>query len=238
MKEKVYPLEQIYVGRYQGKIKAVYLDEKLGYFNLSNRNSANHFNEKFSDNFETMTLLDEFLKKYGLDVLLIDKDGNKKQYLRIQEINYIMKITERKLLLSQSTLQKIHFASTHLSQIISDLLGLNVTVKPNSKYRFSDKLDISTVLVPAKKLEMFKGSLISFIEASLLSDDSAYFTYEVGNRDYRISRSLNNARIPQDGRIKQNIFSVSLDEKGKIAVNGKNIKDYFYEESFQKIIKF
>ena len=149
-----------------------------------------------------------------------------------------MKITERKLLLSQSTLQKIHFASTHLSQIISDLLGLNVTVKPNSKYRFSDKLDISTVLVPAKKLEMFKGSLISFIEASLLSDDSAYFTYEVGNRDYRISRSLNNARIPQDGRIKQNIFSVSLDEKGKIAVNGKNIKDYFYEESFQKIIKF
>lgn len=238
MNERVYPIEQIYVGNYQGKIKVVHYEEKLGYINLSSRKSAARFSEKFNEKFQCISLLRDFLKNNGLEALIINKDGNCKQYFKFQETYYIMKVLERRILFSQSNVQRIHFTSLHLAQIISDLLGFNITITPNTEYSFSEKLYISEVLVSGQKLDLFKKILISFIEVSLISGDSVVFTYEVGNRDYRISRSLNNAKIPQDGMINQNVFSVSLDENGKIKVNDVDIQEYVDEKGFQKTIKF
>ena len=80
--------------------------------------------------------------------------------------------------------------------------------------------------------------MLDYVQASLIADKSIRLVFEVGARDYRITRSLNKAKILQSNKLNQNIFSLSANLEGSIKVNDVDIKEIPKEQGFQKTIKY
>ena len=168
-------------------------------------------------------------------MLIVDSNGNPKQYLNVEEIKYILNILERRLSMPQIMIQRSNVISSNIVNIVSDLLGLNIS-EPSTPFKFKEQFDINEILTSAKKLKLFKKYLLEYIQASLIAEKRIRLVYEVGARDYRITRSLNKAKIASSSRLNQNIFSLDADLEGKIKVNDVDIKEY--PKEFQKTIKF
>lgn len=222
---KSYPVQSLYLVAIDDNQIVAYLDDHNNCFDI--------YSNKI-DNYKIIGSFDELIKSNGLSLLITDSNGNPKRYLNADEINFLSKILKRKLSYSQQIKQKNHVISVNIVNIVSDLLGLNVKINPSTPYKFEETFDINEILVSAKKLKTFKKALINYINASLIGDRNISITYEVGERDYRISRSLETANIVQTPRLKQNTFSLSF-LNGKLEINNRDIKEY---QGFQKTIKF
>ena len=222
---KSYPAQSLYLVAIDNSQIVAYLDDHNNCFDI--------YSNKI-DNYKIIGSFDELIKSNGLSLLITDSNGNPKRYLNADEINFLSKILKRKLSYSQQIKQKNHVISVNIVNIVSDLLGLNVKINPSTPYKFEEIFDINEILVSAKKLKTFKKAMINYINASLIGDRNISITYEVGERDYRISRSLETANIVQTPRLKQNTFSLSF-LNGKLEINNRDIKEY---QGFQKTIKF
>ena len=135
--------------------------------------------------------------------------------------------------------QRNHIISNNMSNIVSDLLGLNIS-NPSTPFKFSERLGTQEVIVPAKKLVLFKKSLLEYIKASLLVEPSLIITYGKDGQDYRVARSLRKAKIIQTEQMKNNAFSVNVSREGRLRVNDIDINEYQRktESGFQKTFKF
>lgn len=225
---KKYPLTQLYLDTSQRKIKVgLYDEEQNKYFDLANNNITNTFQP-------TISFL-EALEKNKLDILITDIDGNQMGQLSASKIEDLIKILERKRNMKQNIKSKSDVISSIVVDVVSDLLGLNISIS-KTRFNFKDRLKTVEVIVPAKKLQLFKEYLLECLEASWLTDFGIYLTYETSAYDYRISRSLNKAKIKQD-RIRENNFTVYANQNGEIRVNNVPINGYSEREK-QKIIKF
>ena len=233
MPEKKYPVDSLCFGLVDDKKKIAFLDDFGVYHN------TNLFNDRadviFNEKFKYISSLKEALVKHDLNMLIVDSNGNPKQYLNIEEIKYILNILERRLSMSQIMIQRSIVISSNIVNIVSDLLGLNIS-EPSTPFKFKEQFDINEILTSAKKLKLFKKYLLEYIQASLIAEKRIRLVYEVGARDYRITRSLNKAKIASSSRLNQNIFSLDADLEGKIKVNDVDIKEY--PKEFQKTIKF
>lgn len=236
-KVKLYPLDQLYLVRFNKKPTVSILVE----------GQKSHFVDVFSGNiynsldsgFEIVSSFLEALKENNLDILLTDSDGTQKQQLSLAKITDLLKLLERKRTLNQVMEQRNHIISNNMSNIVSDLLGLNIS-NPSTPFRFSERLGTQEVIVPAKKLVLFKKSLLEYIKASLLVEPSLIITYGKDGQDYRVARSLRKAKIIQTEQMKNNAFSVNVSREGRLRVNDIDINEYQRktESGFQKTFKF
>lgn len=232
---RFYDIDRLYVGRLNGKFKIAYL--------LSNQIEKPNFinpiqnNEKF-DNFELLEQLETFLKQNDLDVLLTDVYGNCKKRLTMEDIAYLSKILERKINLSLANAKKTEVLSTNVAGIISDLLGFNVGLNPGN-FDFKDIVE-NEIIIPAKKLDLFKNCMKDYIQASFIAENMLIFSCTKDSRDYRISRSLHKSKIPLTEQLCANNFSLRVDRSGNIVINGFELEEYKRDKSigFQKVIKF
>lgn len=235
VKVKKYPIDSLYLGLVDDKRKVAFLDENGIYHSTYLVSSTADAN--FNNKFKVVSLFEEILKQNGLDVLITDSNGNLKQYLSIEEIKYLLEILRRKLTLPQITIQRSNIISNNVVNIVSDLLGLNISA-PSTPFKFQEKFDINEILVSAKKIKLFKKYLLDYVQATLIADKSIRLVFEVGARDYRITRSLNKAKILQSNKLNQNVFSLSANLEGSIKVNDVDIKEIPKEQGFQKTIKY
>ena len=233
MPEKKYPINSLCFGLVDDKKKIAFLDDFGVYHStgLTNIKTDAIFNEKF----KYISSLKEALVKHDLNMLIVDSNGNPKQYLNVEEIKYILNILERRLSMSQIMIQRSNVISSNIVNIVSDLLGLNIS-EPSTPFKFKEQFDTNEILTSAKKIKLFKKYLYEYVQASLIAEKRIRLVYEVGARDYRITRSLNKAKITSNSRLNQNIFSLDADLEGKIKVNDVDIKEY--PKEFQKTIKF
>ncbi len=235
-KVKTYPLEQLYLGYYNGKITVALLNDEF----------ENRYSDVFSGRmynldkkFEMISSFLTTLTENNLDILLTDADGIQQQQLSSAKINDLLKILERKRTLNQVIVQKNQIISTNVSNIVSDLLGLNIS-NPSTPFNFSEKLGTTEIIVPAKKLTIFKKYLLEYIKASLLTNPSLILTYNQTGQDYRIARSLKKAKIIQTKQMKNNQFSINVSKEGKLRINDIDINDYQRKQDlgFQKTFRF
>ena len=233
-KIKTYSINDLYFGLVDDKRRIGILDKEGIYHNFYY--VSQKADEAFNEKFKVIASLKDILIKTGLDVLLLDKNGNPKEFLKSEEIRYLLNILERRLSMSQVILQRSNVISSNVVNIVSDLLGLNVST-PATPFKFQEKFDINEILISAKKLKQFKKYLFDYVQASLIAEKSVRLVFEVGARDYRIARSLNKAKIIQSSRLNQNIFSVDANLEGRIKVNDVDIKEYPKEKGFKKTIK-
>ena len=184
-KVKLYPLDQLYLVRFNKKTTVSILVEgqKSHFVDVF---SGNIYNSLDSD-FEIVSSFLEALKENNLDILLTDSDGTQKQQLSLAKITDLLKLLERKRTLNQVMEQRNHIISNNMSNIVSDLLGLNIS-NPSTPFKFSERLGTQEVIVPAKKLVLFKKSLLEYIKASLLVEPSLIITYGKDVHDYRVER--------------------------------------------------
>lgn len=225
---KSYPIDSLFIVMVDGIKKIVYKDVSNRYYDLDS-NEINDF--KFIDYFE------EILKENELDLLITDISGNPKKNYTKEEINFLFKILERKASLSQQNLQRKQIISVNVANIISDLLGLNIKISSNTPFKFDDLLGVDEVLVPARKLKLFKMNMIKYLRASLIDEEKLSIKYDDVEKDYRVTRSLNKAGIKETERLSKHTFSVTL-SNGKLRINDVDIQKYQKDQGFQKTIKF
>ena len=222
---KCYPIQSLYLIATNSSEIVAYLDDFNNCFDI-------HSNK--IENYKIIGSFEELIKSNDLNLLIVDKNGNPKRNLTVDEINYLLKILKFKLSISQQIKQRNHAICVSIVNIVSDLLGLNVKTNPNTPYKFESEFDINEILVPASKLRLFKKAMIDYINTTLIVDRNISITYEDGERDYRIIRSLNKAGIKESERLAHNTFSLSL-SNGKLEINDRDIKEY---QGFQKIKKY
>lgn len=232
---KKYPIDNLYLGLVDEKKKVAFLDDHGVYHNVHPTSAK--LDALFDGKFKLVSSLKEVLTQNELSALVIDSNGNPKQYLNIEEIKYLLNVLERKLSMSQMMLQRSNIISNNVVNVVSDLLGLNIS-SPATPFKFYEKFDINEILISAKKLKLFKKYLFEYVQSSLIAEKNVRLVFEVGARDYRITRSLNKAKILQGNKLNQNIFSVAVDLEGHIKVNDVDIKEYPKEQGFQKTIKY
>ena len=233
-KIKTYSLNDLYFGLIDGKRRIGVLNKEGIYHNFYC--VSNKANESFNEKFEIIAPLKEILAEIGLDALLLDKNGNPKEFLKKEEVKYLLNVLEHRMSMPQAIVQRSHVISSNVVNIVSDLLGLNVSM-PATPFKFQEMFDIKEILVSAKKLKQFKKYLYGYVQSSLIAEKNIRLVFEVGARDYRIARSLNKAKIIQSNRLNQNIFSVDANLEGQIKVNDIGIKEYIKDQGFQKTIK-
>ena len=236
-KIKLYPLDQLYFGYYNKTATVGFLSENLERLFVEPGEQVHKpdFNEKF----KPLSPFLDVLVENNLDVLLTDVDGKQLQQLSCAKINDLLRILWRKNNLNQVLEQKNEVISNNATNIISDLLGLNLST-PSTPFNFKERLGTNEIVVSAKKMFLFKKFLLEFIRASLIANPVVILTYEKGSPDYRILRSLKKAKIEQTEMMKNNTFSVNINQAGKIMVNDINVNEYQrnQEHGFQKTIKF
>ena len=226
---KKYPIEQLYLIDINGKkIIALFDDNECFEINSG----------KKIENYKIIDSLKNILIAQNLDIFIIDINGNLKEVLNINDIEFLYQVLQKKLSLPVASLQRMQALSNKLANIISDLLGLNVTVNPSTPFNFVNSFDITEVVVSAKKLAQFKFYLSKYLRAYLIANKSVEIIYEVGARDYRINRALNKSRIMISEKIKENIFSIAVMPDGKIMINGIDIRKINVNQGFQKTINF
>ncbi len=225
---KSYPVDSLLVGIVDGIKKVIYIDEFKKCYDLDSNEIKNF---KFIDYFE------EIIKDNEIDLLITDTSGNPKKNLTKEEINSLFKILEKKASFSQQILQRKQIISVNVANIISDLLGLNIKISPNTPFRFDELLGVDEVLVPAKKLKLFKMNMAKYLRASLIDEEELLIKYNDDSKDYRVTRSLNKAGIKESERLNSNTFSLSL-SNGKLRINDIDIQKYQKDQGFQKTIKF
>ena len=233
-KVKTYPLDHLYFAHHNGKDAVALLINDLEnvYVNIS----SGHIMDK---NAEIVSSFLTVLKENNLDILLTDVDGNQQQRLSVARINDLLKILERKWTLNQVVEHRNQIISNNVSNIVSDLLGLNIST-PSTPFRFSEKLGTTEIVVQAKKLELFKKFLLEYIKASFLTSHSIILSNGKDGQDYRVSRSLKKAKIIRTEQMKNNTFSVNVNKDGKLKINDVDINDYQRKQDlgFQKTFRF
>ena len=222
---KSYPIESLCYGFVNNNKTVVYIDEFKRCYDL-NFNEVKDF--KFIDYFE------EIIHENDLDLLVTDIHGNPKKNLTKDEIIFLEKMVERKSLLPQQVLERKRIISVNIANIISDLLGLNIDLRSSTPFKF---IETNGILVPARKLRLFKINMAKYIRSSIVSNEVITIRYDDTERDYRIKRSLNKAGIKESDKLKENKFSLSL-VNGKIKINDIEAQKYQQEQSFQKVIKY
>ena len=222
---KCYPIQSLYLIATNSSEIVAYLDDFNNCFDI-------HSNK--IENYKIIGSFEELIKSNDLNLLIVDKNGNPKRNLTVDEINYLLKILKFKLSISQQIIQRNQAICVCIVKSVSDFLGLNVNSNPNTQYKFESEFDINEILVPASKLRLFKKAMIDYINTTLIVDRNISITYEDGKRDYRIIRSLNKAGIKESERLAHNTFSISL-SNGKLEINDRDIKEY---QGFQKIKKY
>lgn len=230
---KKYPLEQLYLVKLNNKMNVGLISE----------GQKNYFVDVFSGRtyeygYEIVSSFLEALKKNNLDILLTDSDGSQQHQLSLLKIDDLLKILERERNLNLVLKQRNQVISNNVSNIISDLLGINIS-HSSTPFKFGERLGTQEIIIPAKKSILFKKFLLEYIKASLLVEPNIILTYEKKGQDYRIARSLRKAKIIQTEQMKSNSFSVMVSKEGKIRVNDLDINDYLgkQELGFQKIFK-
>ena len=189
------------------------------------------------ENYKIIDSLKNILINQNLDIFIVDVNGNLKEVLNIDEIEFLYQVLQKKLSFSQTGLQRIQSLSNNITNIISDLLGLNVTINPNTPFNLVGLFDITEVVVSAKKLVQFKYYLAKYIRAYLIANKNIEITYEVGARDYRVTKALNKSKIMISENIRKNIFTLTVTD-GKIFINGIDVKKININQGFQKTINF
>ena len=241
MAVKKYGLEQLYVGTFKEKNRIAYYDDiSKMYINFSILNRSEEYDKRFDEEFVVDKPLSEALEKENLTILLTDSNGNRKKELSFFEINDILIAISRKKILSSSTLGKQAVIAKNITDLVSDMLGLNSENNPSTSPIFLRNFDISYSIVPAKKLKEFKQNLYEYISISLMTETNVIVRFGNGLIDYKILRSLNKARIKQTDKMKQNSFLINIGNDGKILINGIDINEYNKKQNtgFQKTIKF
>lgn len=222
---KIIPLDILYIGQINNTIKTVCLEQNGSYYDVSLNKLSN---AKIIKSFE------EAIKENGLELLVTDQNGNLKQYLTKDEINLLFKTLNRKLMLNSQIVHKIYSLSSSLTNIICDLLGLNVLIRPNTNYKLARRFDVNEIVVSAKKLRLFKKSLVDYISAMIISKQDISLTYDQIERSKQIISCLNKAGIVENENLKDNTFSFIYKE-GRLTIN----EDPFTKDKeLQKIIKF
>lgn len=222
---KIIPLDILYIGQINNTIKTVCLEQNGSYYDVSLNKLSN---VKIIKSFE------EAIKENGLELLVTDQNGNLKQYLTKDEINLLFKTLNRKLMLNSQIVHKIYSLSSSLTNIICDLLGLNVLIRPNTNYKLARRFDVNEIVVPAKKLRLFKKSLVDYISAMILSKQDISLIYETTERSKQIISCLNKAGIVENENLRNNTFSF-IYKDGRLTIN----EDPFTKDKeLQKIIKF
>lgn len=232
--KKDYPLEELYIGLFNKRLEIFHANKMpVGvYYKFVTHEFLNNGTNSEVDIIDP---LKNYLEAIGLDVLLIKADGNYEKKLTQEEIDFLLNnIYKLKKLLPQDV-KKIEMVSEHLVQATSELLGINTSLHPNN-YHLSNSFNINEVIVSAKKESTFKNNLFNFIKASFLTEQTVIIVNESEFMDYRISRSLNVAKIPKSLEMKSNQFEMRGNINGDILVNGKNINDKI-DNGFQKKIK-
>ena len=134
----------------------------------------------------------------------------------------------------EPNVQTIKKIADALSVSADTLLGLNIDLRSSTPFKF---IETNGILVPARKLRLFKINMAKYIRSSIVSNEVITIRYDDTERDYRIKRSLNKAGIKESDKLKENKFSLSL-VNGKIKINDIEAQKYQQEQRFQKIIKY
>ena len=204
------------------QISSLFLSEINGTKKIIFQNNDDEFldlNYQKISNFKIIGCLKDVLEKNGIDLLMIDSNGNPKQFLDVEEINNLLNNLNIRNLLSQQTIQKIDYQVKDAVNLICNLLGLNLN---NNSHQSLKNFEINEIVIDAKKLNKFKFKMMKHLKSLLLCSDTILLTFEVGERDVRILNSLNNAKIPIDLTLK-NIFSIEISRNGYTKINGDSI---------------
>ena len=235
-KVKLYPLDDLYLAKEKRKTTVcLQVDDKRPYYiDVLNGNIYNQ-----DIDYKIISSFLEALKENSLDILLTDSDGIQMQQLSSAKVADLLSLLERKKTLNQVVAQRNQLISNNVANLVSDLLGLNIST-PSTPFKFSDKLKTKEVIVPAKKLTIFKKVFLEYVKASLLSEYNIIITYGPDGQDYRIARSLKKAKIMQTEQMKSNAFSLSCNKEGKLKINDLDINEYRkkQETGFQKTFRF
>ena len=231
---KDYPLEELYIGLFNKRLEIFHANKMpvgVHYKFVTHEFLNNGANSEV----DIIDPLKNYLEAIGLDVLLIRADGNYEKNLTQEEIEFLLNNIYKLRKLLPQDVKKIETVSEHLVQATSELLGINASLHPNN-YHLNNDFNINEIIVSATKESIFKHNLFNFIKASFLTEQTVILVNESEFMDYRISRSLNVAKIPKSLEIKANGFNMRGNINGDITVNGKSINDKI-DNGFQKKIK-
>lgn len=230
--KRSFPLEKLYLISYNKKIT-------VGVIGVGNRivDVFNELHDSSNTKFEIKALFLDVLKEYNLDILLTDSNGNQMQKISITKVVDLLKLLDKKQFLNQTD-EKNKIISNNAANIISDLLGINIS-KPSTNFNFSESLGTKEIIVSARKLKLFKQFLAKYIEIHLLAEPNVIMTYSKDGQDYRIVRALKLAKIKQTEQMKENTFTLIVNKEGKLKINDLDINEYRHKQDsgFQKVFK-
>jgi len=179
--------------------------------------------------------LNNLINICGLEMLLLTKEGIKKQYLNESDIRLISECVNKLNNLNFFEIRRIELCSNKLSSIITSLLGINVTYKNE---RMKDKYNLKDVIISAKKETIFKNKLNEFIKTSFLIDSEIMIENDKEYLDYRVLKALMVSNIDNLDGIRENNFVLSADIFGNLNINGEQISQANNDKNLQKRIKF
>ena len=241
IKPIAYPLEKLFVAKVEGNdLIVIQINTPSGVFyrnalNLSYTDSVKHYSAG------EITIIEPFKEtvlQNGLSILLKDAYGNDKQNFTVGEISQIAKTIGALKKLNPNQISYIQRTSGSITNIISDLLGLNVKTNPSSTAKVMEERTIHNVVVPASKLVLFKRTLAKYLSASFLTERVAIISNYSDCQDYRIARALHIAKIKTTNELQKNIFSVRADLEGNIKIDDVDVYKRGVEQGFQKRIQF
>ena len=200
-----YNLNQLYFAVYKDKPLIIALIEHnntTAYVDVLTGNNYNIFETNIIEKF------DQTLRKNGLEILIIDNEGRKKQFVTSDEISNLLKIINRNKMIPKTIIQKSEDLTKKTIFILCSLLGLNQT----------DIIEeYITVAITAIKKNKFENIMSEYIKINLLTKKSVSIN---GINDPIISKILNVCKI---NKKYLNDFSLEVFLNGNIIVNGRPI---------------
>ena len=168
---------------------------------------------------EVIDSLQNTLKENDLEVLLLNPNGEQKQYLSSDDIDFIEYTIKKREKITEYDSSKYSKISSKMVNIACDLLGFNISVNPSTNLNLNNRFNINEVIVSASKLKIFKNTLYHFVSSSLLTEQSIILLNNGTGLDYRISRALKVAKIDKE-KIKENTCNLLGRKDGSIEING------------------
>lgn len=239
--KNIYDLDKLYFATTKGETvesTIVYIYEEYGVSYIIDAQTGQVLNP---NRVEIHDILSDGLRKKGLSVLLQKSNGRRLTKLVLTDIVYIKRVIANKSKLDKKEVEEVKNISRLITNYVSDLLGLNITVNPSTRISLVEE-DIENVLVSGTKLQKFKKLLAPFIEAALYERiDTPYeivITSGDNGIDGCVEATLKRSGIIVSDTLRGNHFSLkaSIDN---IMVKGKNSTDYSlcYEKKGGKVMK-
>lgn len=215
-----YRLDQIYLYGNDKQVVVKNCNDDFEYIKIM---PTFYFSTKFnSDNSPLLIPITEFITRCKIDPFLFNSNGQKKEVLSVSEIEIILDRITKYEKTPISALQSTSLLSKQIVDIISDLLGLNISVRPNSQLNLAQAFDITDVAVPRIKIDIFKKSLYEYLNSTLIYENGVIITKDEKHCDYHVSRSLKIAGIKNTQSILKNCFTLSANTNGidNVKING------------------